>query len=366
MPPLKQRKMRILVVGSSDSHECVAIMQLLSDPQGVLGDEPAKDNKIPAYEYETTHAASFEEGLAAFASFHPDLVLVSVAKGSLHLGGDLCQKIRSREDQRHTGVIFFLTGGPVDDDMLPVECLELGADDFFGARISQREILARINSVLRLKAMTDELRSANHKLEILSLTDELTGLHNMRSFNIHYSDMIRRCRQGEFGLGVIMLDLDYFKSVNDQANHLVGSHVISEVGKIIRYSGLFGMESCAARYGGDEYILCLQAHDIYEVCQKAERLRGIIAEAEFQKDGYNIKLTSSIGVSWIDPGFDGKADDPIKAADVMLYKSKEEGRNQVQAMILRYPVDFNHVGRSHLVDWNAGGDYNHIPRTNNF
>ncbi|MFP5394440.1 MAG: beta-propeller fold lactonase family protein, partial [Gammaproteobacteria bacterium] len=74
-----------------------------------------------------------------------------------------------------------------DDSTLSVQCLEMGADDFLRRGCSPAEIMARVRAVLRLKAMTDELRSANHRLRILSFTDELTGLANMRSFNQKFS-----------------------------------------------------------------------------------------------------------------------------------------------------------------------------------
>src|SRR5690606_14908196 len=154
------------------------------------------------------------------------------------------------------------------EDQLAVECLESGADDLVRSTTTDREILARTNAVLKLKAMTDELRSANHRLHQLSYTDELTGLNNMRTLNGKYSKAVKRCLDGESGLGVIMMDLDNFKNVNDSTNHLMGSHVISEVGKLIRGSGILGEEDCAARFGGDEYVIFTLDKDVEGVKKK--------------------------------------------------------------------------------------------------
>ncbi|MCX6128802.1 MAG: GGDEF domain-containing protein, partial [Proteobacteria bacterium] len=176
---------------------------------------------------------------------------------------------------------------------------------------------------------------------------------------------IKNCRKGQGGLGMIMLDLDHFKSINDNANHLVGSFVIGEIGRLIAHSGVLGKHAAAARYGGDEYIVCVPADSIGVIWSMAERILDLIQRSVFKKEQYTIKLTGSFGLAWIDPGFEGKSDDLIKAADVMLYRSKRQGRNMVSGMILRYPVDFNHVGRPHLVDRDSCRDDDNITRLHN-
>jgi diguanylate cyclase (GGDEF)-like protein len=225
--------------------------------------------------------------------------------------------------------------------------------------------VARVNSVFRFKAMADRLRSVNHRLKMLSLTDELTGLSNMRAFNIDYQKLIKGCRKGEHGLGLIMLDLDHFKTINDNANHLVGSFVIGEIGRLIAHSGVLGKKAVAARYGGDEYIVCMPTDNVAVVWDIAERIQDLIMRSVFKKEQYTIKLTSSFGMCWVDPGFEGKSDDLIKGADVMLYRSKRHGRNMVSGMVLRYPVDFNHIGRPHLVDRDSCRDHHNISRVHN-
>jgi two-component system cell cycle response regulator len=294
------------------------------------------------------HALSFQEADQLFEREHPDVILLHLDRAGLECF-DFCQNIRAHEQDRHTGIIFVSYQAQGDDRLLE-RVLEHGGDDLIDERVSDREILARVNSVYRFKTMADRLRSANHRLKVLSLTDELTGLSNMRAFHIDYQRLLKACRKGETGLGILMLDLDHFKSVNDNANHLVGSFVIGEVGRLMLHSGILGSDAVAARYGGDEYIIAVPSNSIKVLWDMAERLKDLILKSVFKKDQFTIKLTASFGVSWVDPGFEGKSDDLIKAADVMLYRSKRLGRNRVNGMILRYPVDFNHVGRPHLVD----------------
>jgi diguanylate cyclase (GGDEF)-like protein len=306
-----------------------------------------------AGEFDILEARSAPESIVVFRSSHPDLIIIS-AEDIRRLGMDVCRQVRREEGQRHTGIVF-VAQQAIGDEKLGVECLEIGADDFVKPGYSPAEFIARVRGVLRLKAMTDELRSANHKLRQLSLTDELTGLANMRCFNQKYAELIRMCRQGRHAMGVIMLDLDKFKSVNDTTNHLVGSHVISEAGRLIRVSGLFKDHEVAARYGGDEYIIACEAASPNELLGIGEAIRRMIANHTFEKDGFRLQITSSVGTAWVDRKFTGRAEDIIKAADLMLYRSKELGRNRVCTMALSYPVDLgNHLFNRDLIEEEMG------------
>jgi diguanylate cyclase (GGDEF)-like protein len=348
-----RKKMKILLITQS-SKDRRRFSKMLSEYNEGMLPENGQVSKFILWT-----ADDSKEAFDIFSKRHPDLVILSTSENFAE-SKELCKNIRRHEERRHTGIVF-VGGEDSNNDIQPVECLEAGADDFISAQTSDREVLARFNVVLRMKSMTDELRSANHRLEILSLTDELTGLSNMRSFNTQYADMLEKCRLGQLGLGVLMMDLDHFKNVNDTANHLVGSHIISSVGRLMKYSGVMGKEACLARYGGDEYVVCMPTASVEDIFERAEAFRKIIEASVFEKDGYKFRVTCSIGVSWIEPFFDGKSDDPIKAADVMLYRSKEQGRNKVNAMVLRYPVDFHHIGRPHLVERDAGGDDDSVP-----
>ena len=100
--------------------------------------------------------------------------------------------------------------------------------------------------------------------------------------------------------------------------------------------------------------------DPHAAIKKAEAIRKVIEATTFSHDGVSIQLTSSIGVSWTAPGFDGRAEDLVKAADLMLYRSKEGGRNRVTGMVLRYPIDFDHISRAHLIDGDASSDDDNV------
>lgn len=290
--------------------------------------------------------------LEIFQNEHPDVVLINgddLGESAL----DLCKQIRRLENDRHSGIIFYSQSGINHPHLELDKVLAAGADDLIDHRVGEHEFMGRLQSVFRFKLMTDRLRSANHQLKVLSLTDELTGLSNMRSFNIEYQKLIRTSREGKHGLGLIMFDLDKFKSVNDNANHLVGSFVISEIGHLLRFSGVLPQGSLAARYGGDEYIVAIPASSVAEVWQVADKMHELVLHSVFKKEQYSFKLTASFGVAWADSGFDGKSDDLIRGADLMLYRSKRLGRNQVNGLYVRYPIDFEKIGETHLIDRNS-------------
>lgn len=294
-------------------------------------------------------ATDLQSAINTNQNIHPDLVLINTDIG-LQESKEICQFIRGNEGQRHTGVILISFDDNVEIEENLALYLEIGADDVIRPGCSAREIRARTNSVLKLKAMTDELRSANHKLKRLSNTDELTGLNNMRSFNSKYLRALKECKNSKTGIGVIMIDLDHFKLVNDKTNHLMGSHVISEVGKIIATANILATEDCAARFGGDEYVIFTRDADLDAVAEKAETLRKLIQASVFIKDGKSIRITASMGVSWVRPGFiKGNDEDPIKAADMMLYKSKDLGRNLVSKIELTEKINLQDIHPEHRI-----------------
>jgi diguanylate cyclase (GGDEF)-like protein len=172
------------------------------------------------------------------------------------------------------------------------------------------------------------------------MTDDLTGLANMRSFTEHFSEALRRCRKSKVALGVIMLDIDHFKNVNDTTNHLMGSYVLGAVGQILRTRGALASTDFPARYGGDEFIILSEVESQIELEEKADQLRLLIAQEIFERDGDKVMVTASFGAAFVPPGYAGRGDDLIKAADLMLYYSKNHGRNRVSGVTLPKSGEF--------------------------
>ncbi len=263
-------------------------------------------------------------------------------------------------------------GGRAGTDLsdLMLRGLDAGVDDVVIAARSSQELDMRVAHALRFRAMTRQLRARNTELARLNDHDDLTGLLNMRAFRPRLGKMLCGSEDEIRGTAVVMMDVDWFKLVNDRNNHLVGSDVLRSIGDVVREwakeSGFDGSGTSimkpfvAARYGGDEFAMAFAAESSTGALLMVDRLRRMISQQVFLSHGKVVRVTASFGVSWRAPGTSVDLTRALSAADAMLYRSKEFGRNLVSVMDLRDPVDLDHVGRSHLIDRNASRDDNRL------
>ena len=313
---------------------------------------------------------SGEPALEYIKEHHPEvLVLIGISAGHSEA---IVLETRVLDGVRHTGIIV-IPPKDVNYDSVAIINLEAGADVVLPAGSSLALVRLNMLSLVNQKLEADEMRRTIFKHQNMNLIDELTGLANMRGFLAKFAKSFEKCRDGSTGLALIMMDLDHFKKVNDSTNHMVGSFVIKSVGHLIAQqigqqigSATVGGNSLdvAARFGGDEFIIALHGDDVKNLLTRAEILRGIVENQVFKFQGFSIRVTCSQGLCWVPPSFDGQATDIVKGADAMLYKAKDRGRNTIVGMNLWYPVDFNHIGGTHMIDWDTGSDDNRVPRRN--
>jgi diguanylate cyclase (GGDEF)-like protein/PAS domain S-box-containing protein len=164
------------------------------------------------------------------------------------------------------------------------------------------------------------------ELEKLSKTDPLTGLSNRREL-IEYTEIeFARANRENKGIYILIIDLDYFKKINDTYGHSVGDRVLIEVSKAL--SSQTRIYDMAARIGGEEFCVLLSKVEHKFALQAAERIRKSISDIVVYDDDENlIKITASIGVAYNQPG--ESVDSVIKHADTALYQAKAKGRNCV-------------------------------------
>lgn len=230
-----------------------------------------------------------------------------------------------RERLSHVSCVFVSENSSTE---AIIEALDSGADDYIVKPFVPLELLARIRSQLRIRDLNEQLLYANEKLKELVDTDDLTGLYNMRSLYQRLDFEMERGRRFHRDACVVMLDMDYFKTVNDGHDHLFGSFVLSEVGKIIRASTR--NIDIPARYGGDEFLIVLTETNHEGAAHFCERLRENIAKTNFKNGDDQIKLTASIGFASAIPGENISARELVRRADHALYEAKRGGRNQVR------------------------------------
>jgi diguanylate cyclase (GGDEF)-like protein len=156
--------------------------------------------------------------------------------------------------------------------------------------------------------------------------DKLTGLLTKESLVLALETELQRCRRYGSRLAIVMMDLDRFKTVNDQHGHQAGDRVLAEVGVLIRDN--IRDVDVSARYGGEEFIAYLPEADVKAAHQAAERIRQAIAGRTFDPDGAALRTTISIGIAaFPEHGDDVKA--LIKRADRAMYRAKQSGRDRV-------------------------------------
>jgi diguanylate cyclase (GGDEF)-like protein len=303
-----------------------------------------------------------KEAFNIYKKDHPDVLLIFGFSSGYSEA--LIINARNLDGKRHTGIVVM---APLSEnfDRLAVNNYNAGADDVVSANLSLAIMKSKIITVFNHKLAADELRSVIHKLQAMTLRDELTGLANMRGFLKRFAGSIKECEQGPNGLAVIMMDLDKFKRINDTMNHMVGSHIIKSVGHILGNNPFLDPQDFAARYGGDEFIAVLHGPDAKAQMAKADKIRKLVEAKEFKFQEFDVKITCSIGLCWVQPKLPVKPEDIVKGADAMLYKSKDAGRNTVTGMSLRYPIDFNSIGRTHLIEWKSESDLKPMPKRNN-
>jgi diguanylate cyclase (GGDEF)-like protein len=183
-----------------------------------------------------------------------------------------------------------------------------------------------LRTLLEPSAIALDNALALQKADLLSVTDDLTRLHNSRYLNSVLRKEFKRAVRNGSALSVLFLDLDSFKQVNDQHGHLAGSKVLMEAAAVIR--------SCAretdvvARFGGDEFSLILP--DTEGAVSVAERIRDRLRASRFlTSDGLSVHQTVSIGVATLPRDNPKSADDLIKAADVAMYRVKAAGKDGI-------------------------------------
>jgi diguanylate cyclase (GGDEF)-like protein len=164
------------------------------------------------------------------------------------------------------------------------------------------------------------------RLEWMAKTDALTGLLSKRQFDAAYASAVEAARATGLPLAVLVMDLDGLKQINDTYGHSMGGHTIAEASQLLRDVVTGNGQTC--RFGGDEFISFLPAHDRAAACVVAEAVRDRIAQHCFEKDGVRVSLTISIGVALF-PDDGDTPEELFAAADQALYRAKAAGKNQV-------------------------------------
>ena len=266
------------------------------------------------------------EALFHAAEGNYDLMIVSLSL-SEHDGLRLCSQVRSLDRTRNVPILAIADG---EDNSRMVRGLEIGVNDYLTRPIDKNELLARVRTRIRKKRYTERLRD-NVQMSIeMAITDALTGLYNRRYMETHLTALVEQAAARGKPLTALVLDIDYFKSINDNHGHDAGDEVLREFATRVRKS-IRGID-LACRFGGEEFVIVMPETDMAVATIVAERLRRRIASEPFpiKQGAASIDVTISIGIATLD-AVDDNAGNILKRADQALYRAKRDGRNRVVA-----------------------------------
>jgi len=216
-----------------------------------------------------------------------------------------------------------------EDVSKKIKGLEQGASDYVTKPFDEGELIARVKVHLKIKYLQDELRQKNVLLKELSGTDELTQMNNRRRFMEHFSNEFARAHRYKHSLSFVMLDVDYFKQINDRYGHLVGDRVLIEVAGVMKTS--MRAADIIGRYGGEEFALLLPETNLQGALPYAERIRKEIELHNFPLEGSGtLKLTVSGGIGAFPETAAETVDELLRKADEALYRAKGNGRNRIE------------------------------------
>lgn len=255
----------------------------------------------------------------------PDLFLIDADMNGDNNGLRLMSELRSRHATRHAAFIVIL---PAGDSERAATALDLGACDVVYQPFPVDEIAMRIRTQLARKMRADRMRDTLETGLRLAVIDPLTGLHNRR-YGLHHLDQVAtRCRAQGVRAGVVLMDIDHFKSVNDTYGHLVGDRVLSKVAKTLKDN--LRSEDLVCRIGGEEFLAILPDSGLSQVRVVADRLRGAVADLEIPMDGGPaLRVTISLGVAML-ADRENAGRHAMAVVDRALYAAKDAGRNRVE------------------------------------
>jgi two-component system cell cycle response regulator len=252
-----------------------------------------------------------------------ELAIVAMALGDVD-PLRVCSQMRTLERTRNLPILLM---AEETDRPRVMRGLDLGINDFIMRPIERNELAARVRTQIRRHRYAVELReSVNHTMA-LAVTDELTGLYNRRYFERHLGIMLQKAVEQDRDMAVMLIDMDFFKAVNDTHGHDTGDAVLREFALRLRRN-IRGVD-LACRYGGEEFVVLMPDTDYRQAQGVAERVRTAVAERSFEVGGNRgLAVTVSVGVA-LNEGATDTPDVILKRADIALYRAKREGRNRV-------------------------------------
>ena len=256
-------------------------------------------------------AMNGKTGIELAKAKHPDIILLDIQMPEMD-GFEVCKILKKYVETKNIPIIFMTAR--TDDESIE-NAFEAGAVDYIVKPIRKSETTARVKTHLKLAQIIN-------KLEKAAVTDGLTQMYNHRHIVEILDDEINRAKRYKSKLSVMMMNIDFFKKINDTYGHQTGDTVLEKIAEVIKNT--IRESDTAGRYGGEEFLIIFPGVDEKEGLIGAERIRESIEKIYFEN---GIKVSVSCGIA------EYKGEDLVRlidAADKKLYTAKEKGRNRIE------------------------------------
>lgn len=232
-------------------------------------------------------------------------------------GLQICHRLRETPELATT---FFVMVTGRDDEEQRTHALDDGVDDYLTKPLDRSSLMARVRVGIRMWEVNERLRQA-------AVTDGLTGLYNQDHLNLVIERELKRARRFGGRLSLIMVDLDFFKAINDTYGHLVGNATLVDVARVLRQN--VRDVDTVGRFGGEEFAIIAPEATLEDAVAISERIRHGIADTLAVDALHGHQVTASFGVATADDARVRSATDLVDVADRAMYCAKSQGRNRV-------------------------------------
>lgn len=280
---------------------------------------------LTAMNIHVNHFINAEKAFNHLLNNEYDLVITDVNLDGIMDGVSLARMIRAREDHIAQIPILAITGN--DDPKKRIELFRAGINDYATKPPVKEELIARVANMITNKRLADQVREQKRTLYQVAMKDQLTTCHNRHSLVEFAPKYIQDSLRYKFPLCAMILDLDHFKNINDNYGHSTGDTVLTAIGELLMTLCRTG--DFVSRIGGEEFLILLPHCNTFDSNGKAEHIRKSIEN--LKPAGHTI--TASIGIAHLSDSHKGDFDNLYKAADLAVYRSKENGRNRVSFAI---------------------------------
>lgn len=271
---------------------------------------------LTSLQFKVLAAAHGEEAMNYFAD-NPDInLIITDYRMPVKDGLEVLKEVRKEKDKNSLGVIVMTSPSEKTDASI---FLKNGASDFIAKPFSKEELICRVNNTI--EAMENINKIAN-----FANRDFLTGVYNRRFFYSDVEEYVKVAEETNEPYAFAMIDVDYFKKINDKYGHDGGDKVLKSIAKILN-DNTKGSD-IVARFGGEEFCVVLKKINKEEAVKFFVNLRAKVAENKVTIKKEKVKVTISIGVSFGNGHCE--IDDMLEACDSALYTAKENGRNRVE------------------------------------